>query len=121
MADSDDDEEETTEQLQSEFAKGEEEEDDPDAIAANNKKQIRREEEETFWEENRNTNHEEMAPGKKSFGPDKIKGGRVPTKPPPPVDEDGKPTKASANRKARNMAKRKQHQKQSMQKRSGAS
>ena len=106
LSSDDDEEEETTTQLKTEF----------DEVAEFNRQELEAEEEEAFWEDNRNTNRESTGSGKRGFGPDKIKGGRV--APPPEVPrEDGKP---NLKKKNRQLAKRKQQQMKAMQKKSGA-
>jgi len=105
--------------------------------------------EQSFWQENRNLNRsnntETKSGGEKAYrGPDKVKGGRIPTagrggrgrgrgrkdekgganKDPETKtsseDQDKKPNKSSQRHKARKMASRREQQKKANAKRSGA-
>lgn len=67
----------------------------------------------TFWQENRNTNNKKSRQ-KNEFGPDKIKGGRLPKPEPPPST-----SKAGQRRKARKMENRKEKQKNASAKKAG--
>lgn len=65
------------------------------------------EKEQSFWEENRNTNRTEKGSQEKIFGPDKIKGGRIPKPKPPDTEQPTKNSKQKQNKIANRRAKQK--------------
>jgi len=103
--------------------------DDYEAIRAYNKTMKEEEAEQHFWEESRNTNRDQNPKKKGGFGPDKVRGGRLPgrggTKSQKETKRDGKSSAAvkptepdtkgrgrgAARAKQRRLAKRRDQQK----------